>query len=64
MGRDGETRYEEREACASMMHKKRQVETVLQKSGRPRLTGKTTLPSRQNGEEEEEPKFQIADGCF
>jgi len=42
--------YIKREACASMIPK-REVETMLQKSGRPRLTGNKTLPSRQNREE-------------
>jgi len=31
----------------------KQVETMLQKSGQPQLTGKKTLPSRQNREEED-----------
>jgi len=34
--------------------RQKQVEMMMQKSGRPRLTGKTTLTSRQKGERERE----------
>jgi len=42
-------KWDKKEACASMMSTTKQVETMLHKSGRTRLTGKT-LGLWQNGE--------------
>jgi len=53
MGWGGEKRYEEERLVLHWCLWQKQVETMLQKSSRPRLTGKKTLLSRQNGEDEE-----------
>jgi len=50
MGLGGERRYKKERAVHQSYPRQKQVEAMLQKSGRPRLTGKKNLPSRQNKE--------------
>jgi len=44
--------YEKERLVHHWCPRQKQVETMLQKSGQPQLTGKKTLLSRQNGEVE------------
>jgi len=53
LGSGGKREYEEERLVHQRRPIQKQVEAMLQKSNRPRLTGKETLPSRQNGKEED-----------